>query len=55
MEETFDLMASRSAWRIFKLWEKEYDTVPDLSIYVLDLEGNCLNSPQSIEYRSGAL
>lgn len=43
LSSTFDMMAARSAWRIFKLWEKEYDRLPELRVYVLDLEGRCLN------------
>ena len=50
LEETYDLMARRTAWRIRKLWEKEYDHLPELKIYVLDLKGRCLNSPLSISY-----
>jgi cobalt-precorrin-5B (C1)-methyltransferase len=55
LEKTFDLMASRTAWRVFKYWEKDHDILPELRIYVLNLEGQCLNSPESIQYRSSDL
>ncbi len=50
LDEAFDLMAERTAWRVFKQWEKDHDELPELSVYVLDLEGRCLNSPSSVNY-----
>lgn len=50
LEESYDLMARRTAWRIQKLWTREYDKLPDLKIYILDLKGRCLNRPSAIEY-----
>ena len=52
LQESFDLMAERTAWRVFKLWEKDHDELPELSVYVLDLEGHCLNAPSSVQYTS---
>jgi len=49
--EAFDLMAFRTAGRIFKYLEKDNDTLPELRIYVLDLEGRLLNSPVSVPHR----
>jgi len=51
LDETFDLMASRSAWRIFTYLEKDHDRLPELRVYVLDLEGRRLNSASSVIHR----
>jgi len=43
LEESFDLLAGRTRMRVRKLWEKEYEELPEIEIYVLDLAGNQLN------------
>ena len=44
LEECYNMMAARTAWRIRALWRKDYDVLPELHLYVLDLKGNQLNS-----------
>lgn len=44
LEEAFELMALRTEQRIKALWQKDYDTLPELHLYILDLEGNLLGT-----------
>jgi cobalamin biosynthesis protein CbiD len=43
LEECYDLMVCRTADRIEALWRKDYDHMPELHLYVLDLKGRQLN------------
>ncbi len=44
LKESYNLMAVRTAERIRALWRKDYDQIPELHLYVLDLKGRQLNS-----------
>ena len=44
LQDCYNMMVRRTADRIHALWQKNYDRLPELSLYILDLKGNQLNT-----------